>query len=125
LWEFDIFPTLAHIGYSNLASPLDWHYTAAMADVTQLLAAIQQGQPQAAEELLPLVYDELRKLARLKLHWDSCGQFFTAAAEAMRRILAEALRLSAICQRCLNSCPVFRANCNETNRGRGRSLGLR
>src|SRR5262245_37732293 len=87
-----------------------------MRDVTQILSAIEQGDPQAAEQLLPLVYDELRKLAAAKLaqekpgqtleatalvheaylrlvdvdkvqHWDSRGHFFAAAAEAMRRIL--------------------------------------
>jgi RNA polymerase sigma factor (TIGR02999 family) len=87
-----------------------------MSDVTQILSAIEQGDPQAAEQLLPLVYDELRKLAAQKLaheapgqtlqatalvheaylrlvdvdkaqHWNSRGHFFAAAAEAMRRIL--------------------------------------
>jgi len=51
-----------------------------MADVTKLLNAIQQGQPQAAEELLPLVYDELRKLARLKLRQEKPGQTLQATA---------------------------------------------
>lgn len=87
-----------------------------MSDVTRILCAIEQGDPHAAEELLPLVYDELRKLAAQKMaqeapgqtlqatalvheaylrlvdvkkaqHWDSRGHFFAAAAEAMRRIL--------------------------------------
>jgi RNA polymerase sigma factor (TIGR02999 family) len=87
-----------------------------MADVTRILDAIEQGDPHAAEQLLPLVYDELRRLAAQKLaqekpgqtlqatalvheaylrlvdvskvqHWDSRGHFFAAAAEAMRRIL--------------------------------------
>jgi RNA polymerase sigma factor (TIGR02999 family) len=87
-----------------------------MSDVTRILSAIEQGDPHAADQLLPLVYDELRKLAALKLaqekpgqtlqatalvheaylrlvdvekvqHWDSRGHFFAAAAEAMRRIL--------------------------------------
>ena len=87
-----------------------------MTDVTQILNAIEQGDPSAAEQLLPLVYDELRKLAARKMaqenpgqtlqatglvheaylrlvdvekaqHWDSRGHFFAAAAEAMRRIL--------------------------------------
>jgi RNA polymerase sigma factor (TIGR02999 family) len=87
-----------------------------MAHVTQILNAIDQGNPSAAEQLLPLVYDELRKLAAAKMahedprqtlqatalvheaylrlvdvekaqHWDSRGHFFAAAAEAMRRIL--------------------------------------
>jgi RNA polymerase sigma factor (TIGR02999 family) len=92
-----------------------------MADVTQILSAIEQGDPRAAEQLLPLVYDELRKLAALRLadektgqtldgtalvheaylrlvgveqsrHWNSRGHFFGAAAEAMRRILVESAR---------------------------------
>src|SRR5438309_7864309 len=85
-----------------------------MNDVTHILSAIERGDAQAAEQLLPLVYDELRKLAALKLareapgqtlqatalvheaylrlvgpdgdrRWDGCGHFFAAAAEAMRR----------------------------------------
>ena len=92
-----------------------------MNDVTRILSAIEQGDPQAAEQLLPLVYDELRKLAAQRLaqekpgqtlqatalvheaylrlvdgdqarHWDSRGHFFAAAAEAMRRILVENAR---------------------------------
>ena len=92
-----------------------------MSEVTRILSAIDQGDPQAAEQLLPLVYDELRKLAARKLaqekpgqtlaatalvheaylrlvdnekaqHWDSRGHFFAAAAEAMRRILVENAR---------------------------------
>ena len=92
-----------------------------MSGVTQILSAIEQGDPQAAEQLLPLVYDELRRLAAQKLaheppgqtlqatalvheayirlvdvekaqHWDSRGHFFAAAAEAMRRILIENAR---------------------------------
>ena len=95
-----------------------------MADVTGILAGIEQGDPTAAELLLPLVYDELRKLAAAKLanekpgqtlqatalvhdayirlvdvdqaqHWDSRGHFFVAAAEAMRRILVESARRKA------------------------------
>jgi RNA polymerase sigma factor (TIGR02999 family) len=87
-----------------------------MNEVTRILAAVEQGDPYAAEQLLPLVYDELRKLAAQKLaqekpgqtlqatalvheayvrlvdvekvqRWDSRGHFFAAAAEAMRRIL--------------------------------------
>jgi RNA polymerase sigma factor (TIGR02999 family) len=89
-----------------------------MSEVTQILNAIDQGDPHAAEQLLPLVYEELRKLAAQKLaqekpgqtlqatalvheaylrlvgrtpdsHWDGRGHFFAAAAEAMRRILVE------------------------------------
>ncbi|HUG66886.1 MAG TPA: ECF-type sigma factor [Pirellulaceae bacterium] len=92
-----------------------------MTDVTTILSAIEQGDPSAAEQLLPLVYDELRKLAAAKIaeekpgqtlqatglvheayirlvdvtkaqHWDSQGHFFAAAAEAMRRILVERAR---------------------------------
>lgn len=92
-----------------------------MSDVTQILAAIEQGDPHAAERLLPLVYESLRQLAAQKLaqeapgqtlqptalvheaylrlvdaekakHWDSCGHFFCAAAEAMRRILINRAR---------------------------------
>jgi RNA polymerase sigma factor (TIGR02999 family) len=92
-----------------------------MSEVTRILSAIEQGDPRAAEQLLPLVYDELRKLAAHKLaeeqpgqtlqatalvheaylrlvdvdqvqHWDSRGHFFAAAAEAMRRILIDQAR---------------------------------
>jgi RNA polymerase sigma factor (TIGR02999 family) len=92
-----------------------------MNDVTRILSAIEQGDPHAAGQLLPLVYDELRKLAAQKLaqekpgqtlqatalvheaylrlvgngaepHWNSRGHFFAAAAEAMRRILVEKAR---------------------------------
>lgn len=92
-----------------------------MSDVTRVLSALHQGDPQAANQLLPLVYDELRKLAAHRLAqenpgqtlqatalvheayvrlvddnasagWDSRGHFFAAAAEAMRRILVEQAR---------------------------------
>jgi RNA polymerase sigma factor (TIGR02999 family) len=92
-----------------------------MKEVTQILSAIEQGDPSAAEQLLPLVYDELRKLAAQRLvqekpgqtlqatalvheaylrlvdqdqaqEWNSRGHFFAAAAEAMRRILVERAR---------------------------------
>ena len=92
-----------------------------MSDVTRILSQIESGDPSAAEQLLPLVYDELRKLAAAKLahekpgqtlqatalvhdayirlvdvekgqHWDSRGHFFAAAAEAMRRILIQNVR---------------------------------
>ncbi len=92
-----------------------------MHEVTRILSAIEHGDPQAAEQLLPLVYDELRRLAAEKMaqekpgqtlqatalvheayirlvdvekaqHWDSRGHFFAAAAEAMRRILVENAR---------------------------------
>src|SRR6187431_1126125 len=97
---------------------------AAMSDVTRILSQIEQGDPQAAEKLLPLVYDELRKLAAAKLaqerpgqtlqatalvheaylrlvdgnkslYWNSRGHFFGAAAEAMRRILIGQARRKA------------------------------
>jgi RNA polymerase sigma factor (TIGR02999 family) len=93
-----------------------------MNDVTRILSAVEQGEPGAAEQLLPLVYDELRKLAARKLAqekpgqtlqatalvheaflrlvgggaasfgWNGRGHFFGAAAEAMRRILVENAR---------------------------------
>lgn len=91
-----------------------------MTDVTRILNAIQQGDTKAADELLPLVYEELRRLAAQKLSqeppgqtlqatalvheayirlveaenqsWNSRGHFFKAAAEAMRRILVERAR---------------------------------
>jgi RNA polymerase sigma factor (TIGR02999 family) len=91
-----------------------------MSDVTQLLQAIEKGDPKAAGQLLPLVYDELRKLAACRMAneapgqtlqptalvheawlrlggapdqtWDSRAHFFGAAAEAMRRILIETAR---------------------------------
>ena len=91
-----------------------------MSEVTRILCAIEQGDPSAAEQLLPLVYDELRKLAAQRLaqekpgqtlqatalvheaylrlvggetpRWDNRGHFFAAAAEAMRRILVENAR---------------------------------
>jgi RNA polymerase sigma factor (TIGR02999 family) len=93
-----------------------------MSDVTRIIDAIGHGDPRAAAELLPLVYDELRRLAAQRLaheapgqtldatalvheaylllvpaaqqttHWDSRGHFFAAAAEAMRRILIDNAR---------------------------------
>jgi RNA polymerase sigma factor (TIGR02999 family) len=93
-----------------------------MSDVTRILSQIEQGDPQAAEKLLPLVYEELRKLAAAKLaqekpgqtlqatalvhevylrlvcpvaqgtQWEGRGHFFAAAAEAMRRILINRAR---------------------------------
>jgi RNA polymerase sigma factor (TIGR02999 family) len=102
------------LGFSNLGVP-------PMSEVTRVLSAIEEGDPHAAEQLLPLVYDELRRLAAQKLaqeepgqtleatalvheayirlvdvdkaqHWNSRGHFFAAAAEAMRRILVENAR---------------------------------
>ncbi len=92
-----------------------------MSEVTRILSAIEQGDSHAAEQLLPLVYDELRKLAAERMaqekpgqtlqatalvheaylrlldvervhHWNSRGHFFAAAAEAMRRILVDNAR---------------------------------
>ena len=92
-----------------------------MSDVTHILGQIESGDGQAANKLLPLVYDELRKLAAARMtkedpgqtlqatalvheayirlvdndkaqHWDSRGHFFSAAAEAMRRILVNRAR---------------------------------
>jgi RNA polymerase sigma factor (TIGR02999 family) len=92
-----------------------------MSDVTRILSQIDAGDPSAAEQLLPLVYEELRKLAAARLaqekpgqtlqatalvheaylrlvggeesqQWDSRGHFFAAAAEAMRRLMVESAR---------------------------------
>ena len=65
-----------------------------MNDVTRILVVIEQGDPRAADQLLPLVYDELRRLAGSETArpWDGRGHFFAAAAEAMRRILVENAR---------------------------------
>jgi RNA polymerase sigma factor (TIGR02999 family) len=92
-----------------------------MSEITHILSAIEQGDPHAAGQLLPLVYEELRKLAARRLaqekpgqtlqatalvheayvrlvdtdnvpHWNSRGHFFAAAAEAMRRILVDQAR---------------------------------
>ncbi len=99
-----------------------------MSEVTRVLSAMEQGDPHAAEQLLPLVYQELRQLAAQKLaqekpgqtlqatalvheaylrlvdekqarHWNSRGHFFAAAAEAMRRILVEQARRRSACKR--------------------------
>ena len=97
-----------------------------MSDVTRILDRVQQGDPKAAEELLPLVYEELRKLAAQKMAHEPAGQtlqatalvheawlrlvgnespqfqnrghFFSAAAEAMRRILIDRARKRAVRQ---------------------------
>jgi RNA polymerase sigma factor (TIGR02999 family) len=99
-----------------------------MSEVTRILSAVEQGDPHAAEQLLPLVYEELRQLAAQKLahektgqtlqatalvheaylrlvdvdraqYWNSRRHFFAAAAEAMRRILVEAARARGSCKR--------------------------
>jgi RNA polymerase sigma factor (TIGR02999 family) len=97
-------------------------HNGAMSDVTRILSQIESGDPAAAEQLLPLVYDELRKLAAVRLahekpgqtlqatalvheaylrlvgneqhepSWDNRGHFFAAAAEAMRRIVVDQAR---------------------------------
>jgi RNA polymerase sigma factor (TIGR02999 family) len=64
-----------------------------MSEITQILSAIEQGQPQAAEELLPLVYDELRRLAAEKMAQEKPGQTLEATAlvhEAYMRLVANA-----------------------------------
>jgi RNA polymerase sigma factor (TIGR02999 family) len=95
-----------------------------MSDVTRILSQIESGDPSAAEQLLPLVYEELRKLAAVRIslekpgqtlqatalvhdaylrlvgphqnqHWESRGHFFAAAAESMRRILVDQARKKA------------------------------
>src|SRR5271155_1241736 len=108
-----------------------WTFTLSvslMTDATRILSGIEAGDPHAAQQLLPLVYDELRKLAAQKLaqekpgqtleatalvheaylrlvdtpeapHWNSRGHFFAAAAEAMRRILVESARRKASLKR--------------------------
>jgi len=99
-----------------------------MSDVTRILSAIEKGDLNAAGELLPVIYDELRKLAAQKMvqeaagqtlqptalvheaylrlvgaeegqHWDNRGHFFAAAAEAMQRILVERARHKATLKR--------------------------
>ena len=116
--EISLLPLAAPSNGFAAVWPVFWFF---MSDVTQILSAIEQGDPSAAEELLPLVYGELRKLAAQKMaqedpgqtlqatalvheaymrlvdvekaqHWDSRGHFFAATAEAMRRILVENAR---------------------------------
>jgi RNA polymerase sigma factor (TIGR02999 family) len=111
----------ARHGDGATASDLPFRRTTPADDVTRTLSAVDQGDPKAAEGLLPLVYDELRKLAILRLarekpgqtlqatalvhdaylrlvdvdqptQWQGRSHFFAAAAEVMRRILIEAAR---------------------------------
>jgi RNA polymerase sigma factor (TIGR02999 family) len=108
-------------GRMSHAWHLEYDGVAMKNDVTSILLAIEQGDPLAAEQLLPLVYNELRELATRKLaqekpgqtlqatalvhdayirlvdtgkieHWNSRGHFFAAAAEAMRRIVLDRAR---------------------------------
>jgi RNA polymerase sigma factor (TIGR02999 family) len=82
----------AEVSFPALALLAPPHYTAHMSDVTQLLEAIQRGQPQAADALLPLVYDELRQLARSKFQQEKPGQTLQATAlvhEAYLRLVGE------------------------------------
>ena len=110
-------------------SALVGRYLSCMTDVTKILAQIESGDTNAADHLLPLVYDELRRLAAARLanekpdqtlqatalvhdayirlvdvekvqHWNSRGHFFGAAAEAMRRILVENARRKRQEKRC-------------------------
>ncbi len=110
-----------------------------MTDITRILSAIQAGDPHASGQLLPLVYDELRKLAAHRLaserpgqtlgatdlvheaylrllgpageqHWDSRGHFFAAAATAMRRILVDHARRKRRPKHC---CPGTRISLDE------------
>src|SRR5216683_448909 len=119
-------PFQLQVGILGACIRLEWVRAAslrgvAMNEVTRILSAIEQGDPSAGAQLLPLVYDELRKLAAHKLaqekpgqtldatalvheaylrlvdvdkaqQWNSRGHFFGAAAEAMRRILIETAR---------------------------------
>ena len=111
---------IASLGHYNRCTRVSLEATS-MTNVSKILSAIEQGDDQAAEQLLPLVYDELRRLAAQKLrhekpgqtlsatalvheayvrlvdteqvrNWNDRGHFFAAAAEAMRRILIESAR---------------------------------
>jgi RNA polymerase sigma factor (TIGR02999 family) len=124
----DAIPNTGHLlatglvgGYTSAKSSRPFKPEPVMSEVTQILSAIERGDPHAAEQLLPLVYDELRQLAAQKLaheqpgqtlqatalvheaylrlvggeqpqDWDGRGHFFAAAAEAMRRILIDSAR---------------------------------
>src|SRR5207302_794190 len=116
-----IFANVVAGGYTWANRILSQDPVLPMSEVTRILSAIEQGDPRAAEQLLPLVYDELRKLAAQRMaqeapgqtlqatalvheaylrlvdvdrvqQWDSQGHFFAAAAEAMRRILVDRAR---------------------------------
>src|SRR6266545_6522358 len=109
-----------HRWWSGLYDPITLRYTRIVSDVTRILEHAQAGDPTAAEQLLPLVYDELRRLAAKKMahespgqtlqptalvheawlrlggdaqtHWESRAHFLGAAGEAMRRILVDRAR---------------------------------
>ena len=117
-----------------------------MADVTQILSQIESGDPRAAEQLLPLVYAELRKLAAQKLshekpgqtlqatalvhdaylrlvgtenqQWNGRGHFFDAAAEAMRRILVENARRKNSIKRGAGTSWTFTSHCPKQTQDR-------
>jgi RNA polymerase sigma factor (TIGR02999 family) len=121
-WSDSALPPTGTIPWTSGESRENFRYhLATMSDLTHILSQIETGDPSATEKLLPLVYDELRKLAASKLanesssqtlqatalvheaylrlmggattsNWDSRGHFFAAAAEAMRRILVESAR---------------------------------
>jgi RNA polymerase sigma factor (TIGR02999 family) len=118
-----------------------------MNEVTRVLSALEHGDPHAAEQLLPLVYQELRQLAAARLaqekpgqtlqatalvheaylrlvgdekarHWNSRGHFFSAAAEAMRRILIEQARRKASAKAGGNRCRVDLSEVEPAIQGR-------
>ncbi len=111
-------------GKAALIGSRIWTWSFPMSDVTQILSSLERGDLKAAEQLLPLVYEELRRLAARKLanespgqtlqatalvheaylrlvgdapdrQWDGRGHFFAAAAQAMRRILVDGARRKA------------------------------
>src|SRR5262245_4464985 len=115
-----------------------------MSEVTRILSAIEAGDPSAAEQLLPLVYDELRRLAAQRMaqeqpgqtleatalvheayvrlvdrnqaqHWNSRGHFFAAAAEAMRRILLDAARRKRSLKRGGNAAQIALPNLSQSD----------
>src|SRR5262245_60635318 len=121
-----VFDCAGFVGSFNVEFPVSSccmppiSYSEGVSDVTKILERVEQGDPKAADQLLPLVYDELRKLAAARMAnempgqtlqptalvheawlrlvgnesqpWNSRGHFFGAAAEAMRRILIENAR---------------------------------
>ena len=120
-WAYSVCPKSASLEVHDGTTVPHLNYNLVMNDVTRILSAIDQGDPNAAEKLLPRVYQELRKLAAAKLskeraghtlqptvlvheaylrlvdvdqpqQWNGRGHFFAAAAEAMRRILVDIAR---------------------------------